>query len=91
MADATSQPISHVADVRILVYHSRCVEMAPGQPMTASRQNAGQPRLDSDVLFLELALKRGMSFAQVAGFLGRDEEEVRQKAGGLHRRSPDED
>jgi hypothetical protein len=50
--------------------------------MTASRQNSGKPWLDSDVLFLELALKRGMSFAQVAGFLGRDEEEVRRKAEG---------
>jgi len=31
-------------------------------------------------LFLRLALERGMSIAAVAGFLGRDEDEVRKKA-----------
>jgi hypothetical protein len=32
------------------------------------------------VLFLKLALERGMTNAAVAGFLGRDEDEVRSKA-----------
>jgi hypothetical protein len=32
------------------------------------------------VLFLRLALKRGMTIVAVAGFLGRDEDEVRRKA-----------
>jgi hypothetical protein len=36
--------------------------------------------LRADLLFLRDALARGMSFAEVAGFLGRTEEEVRQKA-----------
>jgi hypothetical protein len=36
--------------------------------------------LRSDLLFLKAALARGMSYAEVAGFLGRTEEEVRQKA-----------
>jgi hypothetical protein len=40
----------------------------------------GQPWLKSDLVFLELALGRGMSSADVAGFLGRDEDEVRDKA-----------
>jgi hypothetical protein len=31
------------------------------------------------VLFLRLALKRGMSVVAVAGFLGHDEDEVRRK------------
>jgi hypothetical protein len=40
----------------------------------------------SDVLFLKLALERGMTIAAVAGFLGRDEDEVREKAEELRRR-----
>jgi hypothetical protein len=48
----------------------------PGPP----KPNAGTPWLDSDVLFLKLALERGMSLDVIAGFLGRDEHEVRQKA-----------
>jgi hypothetical protein len=46
----------------------------------SSPANAGKPWLDSDVLFLRLALKRGMTIVAVAGFLGRDEDEVRRKA-----------
>jgi hypothetical protein len=34
----------------------------------------------SDLLFLTLALERGMTCADVAGFLSRDEDEVRKKA-----------
>jgi hypothetical protein len=51
--------------------------------MTASHKgsaaNVGKPWLNSDVLFLQLAIKRGMSVAAVAAFLGREEKEVRQK------------
>jgi hypothetical protein len=36
--------------------------------------------LKSDLLFLKDSLARGMSYAEVAGFLGRTEEEVRRKA-----------
>jgi hypothetical protein len=58
--------------------------------MTASHKgsaaNVGKPWLNSDVLFLQLAIKRGMSVAAVAAFLGREEKEVRQKAEEL--RSP---
>jgi hypothetical protein len=40
----------------------------------------GETWLRADLLFLRDALARGMSYAEVAGFLGRPEEEVRQKA-----------
>jgi hypothetical protein len=41
--------------------------------------NAGKPWLASDVLFLEIAALRGMSLTRIAGFLGREEDEVRNK------------
>jgi predicted CopG family antitoxin len=40
----------------------------------------------SDVLFLKLALARGMTIAAVAGFLGREEDEVREKVEELRRK-----
>ena len=45
--------------------------------------NAGKPWLASDVLFLEIAALRGMSLTRIAGFLGRKESEVRDKANEL--------
>jgi hypothetical protein len=42
--------------------------------------NAGKPWLKSDLLFLKNLLEKGMSFADVAGFLRRVESEVREKA-----------
>jgi hypothetical protein len=36
--------------------------------------------LKSDLLFLRLSLDSGMRMAEVAGFLARDEKEVREKA-----------
>jgi hypothetical protein len=48
--------------------------------------NTGTSWLDSDVLFLKLALERGMTIAAVAGFPGRDEDEVQEKAEELRRR-----
>jgi hypothetical protein len=39
-----------------------------------------QPWSQADLFFLGDALRRGLSLAQVAGFLGRTEDEVRQKA-----------
>jgi hypothetical protein len=41
---------------------------------------SGEPWSKPDLLFLQDALRRGLSFAQVAGFLRRTEDEVRQKA-----------
>jgi hypothetical protein len=41
---------------------------------------SGQPWSQADLFFLMDALRRGLSVAQVAGFLGRTEDEVRGKA-----------
>jgi len=53
-----------------------------------SRQHTpakAQPWLKSDLLFLELSLRNGMAVAEVAGFLDRDEDEVREKFRELRR------
>ena len=39
-----------------------------------------EPWLNADLLFLKISLGQGMSFAEVAGFLGRPADEVRDKA-----------
>jgi hypothetical protein len=57
--------------------------MSARRPHSSSPATTGQMWLKSDVVFLELALARGMSPADVAGFLGRDEDEVRAKADEL--------
>jgi hypothetical protein len=41
--------------------------------------------LKSDLLFLSLSLENGMPIADVAGFLARNEDEVREKAEELRR------
>jgi hypothetical protein len=56
------------------------VEIASSQP------NSRTSWPDSDVLFLKLALKRGMTIAAVAAFLGRQEDEVREKMEELRRK-----
>jgi hypothetical protein len=40
----------------------------------------GEPWVKSDLLFLEDALRRGLSAKDVAGFLGRTADEVQAKA-----------
>jgi hypothetical protein len=42
--------------------------------------SSGPPWSRQDLLFLENSLRLGRSFAEVAGFLRRDENEVREKA-----------
>jgi hypothetical protein len=58
--------------------------MAPDHPHLPpsmhSEMNAGKPWLRSDVLFLTDSLERGMSLVEVAAFLRRPEDEVREKA-----------
>jgi hypothetical protein len=49
--------------------------------------SAAQPWLKSDLLFLSLSLNRGMSLDEVAGFLGRRADEVREKAEELRAHS----
>ena len=46
--------------------------------------SVGQRWTSADLLFLMDALKRGMSFSEVAGFLRRAEDEVREKARELN-------
>jgi hypothetical protein len=47
---------------------------------TTTKQGRDEWWSPSDLLFLKLALEHGMTDAEVAGFLSRDEEEVRNKA-----------
>jgi hypothetical protein len=51
-----------------------------------SGANAGKPWQKTDLFFLVAALARGMSSVLVAGFLGRDEDEVAEKATELRSR-----
>jgi hypothetical protein len=46
--------------------------------------SSGGPWANADLFFLKDALARGMSFFQVAGFLCRSVDEVREKAKALH-------
>jgi hypothetical protein len=66
--------------------------MAPDHPHLPpsmhSEMNAGKPWLRSDVLFLTDSLERGMSLVEVAAFLRRPEDEVREKARELEVRLP---
>jgi hypothetical protein len=51
------------------------------QPLTSdTTPQRSEPWLKSDLLFLKDSLAHGMSYAEVAGFLGRTEEDVRRKA-----------
>ena len=54
--------------------------------MTTANQSWGEYWLPSDLLFLKDALARGMTYAEAAGFLSRDEDEVRKKAKQMKRR-----
>jgi hypothetical protein len=48
--------------------------------MTATLQSREEWWSPSDLFFLQDALNRGMTCADVAGFLSREEDEVRKKA-----------
>ena len=52
--------------------------------------NSGERWLDSDLFFLTDALRRGITVAEVAGFLGRTSDEVQAKAAELNVRLPTE-
>ena len=45
----------------------------------------GKPWARADLFFLEYSLRRGMSLVEIAGFLGRTVDEVREKAKDLNR------
>ena len=69
-------------------YPTSAGELDPNHHLHTSREPANRLRipsatqqwLRSDLLFLSLSLERGMPLAEVAGFLGRNEDEVREKA-----------
>jgi hypothetical protein len=61
----------------------RCIYWGAMTTVNQSQTECWEP---SDLLFLKLALERGMTFAEVAGFLSRDEDEVREKAKQMKRR-----
>jgi hypothetical protein len=48
--------------------------------MNPTKKNRDEWWSPSDLFFLKDALERGMAFTEVAGFLCRDEDEVRKKA-----------
>ena len=48
--------------------------------MTTVQQSRDEWWSPSDLFFLKDALKRGMTYAEAAGFLSRDEDAVRKKA-----------
>jgi hypothetical protein len=48
--------------------------------MTTANQSRDEWWSPSDLFFLTNALEHGMTCAEVAGFLSRDEDEVREKA-----------
>ena len=51
----------------------------------SGRSGATTPWEKADLFFLEDSLQRGMSSAEIAGFLGRTADEVREKAKKLER------
>jgi hypothetical protein len=55
-------------------------ETRGGGFMTTIQQSWGDYWLPSDLVFLKDALTRGMTYAEAAGFLSRDEDAVRKKA-----------
>jgi hypothetical protein len=57
------------------------LDMHPRPPAAPATQRW----LESDLLFLSRSLESGMPIPDVAGFLARNEEEVREKAKELHR------
>jgi len=48
----------------------------------------GKPWVKADLFFLEDSLQRGMSLAEIAGFLGRTADEVREKVEQVTRAQP---
>jgi hypothetical protein len=57
--------------------------------MADRKQNAGEDWSKADLHFLSDAVARGMSLAEVAGFLGRTEDEIRAKITATQHRHSD--
>jgi hypothetical protein len=68
-------------EVDIVVEAVDHIERAPPKrKQIATNENSHAPWSRSDVFFLLQAHERGMSFAAIAAFLGRTEDEVREKS-----------
>jgi hypothetical protein len=76
--------LSSFASVR-----STCFQPTVGMPRFMNEisrsPNMGKPWPRGDLFFLEDSLERGMSLVEIAGFLGRTADEVREKAKDLNR------
>jgi hypothetical protein len=72
-------PTAPSANLGALVNVGRTVEALPS-PALSPEMVTGQPWLKSDVFFMIDSLRHGRSLNEVAGFLGRDEDEVRERA-----------
>jgi hypothetical protein len=64
-----------------MLRHKRFQASAGSMPSNSS----GEPWSRTDLFFSMHALEHGMSFAEVAGFLSRTEDEVREKVKELNR------
>src|SRR5215813_6296976 len=79
--------LSSFASVR-----STCFQPTVGMPRfmneisrSPNGTDRGKPWERADLFFLKDSLERGMSLAEIAGFLGRTVDEVREKAKHLNR------
>ena len=52
--------------------------------MLPNRADMGKQWAKADLFFLEYSLRRGRSLVEIAGFLGRTVDEVREKAKSLN-------
>jgi AraC family transcriptional activator of tynA and feaB len=75
LAKAMGRPSASSADSRALVNARNAIEAQPTAPALGY-----QPWSKTDLFFLVDSLQHGRSFHEVAGFLRRDEDEVREKA-----------
>jgi hypothetical protein len=65
--------------LRMMGAQPTCLQMRPTDNRIRLPSQT-QQWLKSDLLFLKLSLQSGMHLAEVAGFLARTEDEVREKA-----------
>jgi hypothetical protein len=61
---------------RLMLHSGRSTASTEG----GAPPGSGETWLKADLFFLRDALRRGLSFAEVASFLCRSEDEVREKA-----------
>jgi hypothetical protein len=72
-------------DADEIVQHDGCLIYVLQMDHREPAQSRVQAWPKSDLLFLKLSLRNGMPIAEVAGFLARSEDEVREKSEELRR------